>query len=203
MKIPSIKKKKFEDSFYKKKSLSCNFLIAVTTNNKYKHVKYLEMKVNVMWFLLIIYHFNILLLSNAPAFVHAVSMRKFFRGFSCFTLACQCSVKIVLAAFGPKADLENHWIWLLLPVIQVTNWPAVTAKIPDPFQPNPVCGSVSSSLLAESCFPLCGLFNINNKIEVVLQLFLQWEHFIWILPLWLHITYRNYIFFFFNSVLFS
>lgn len=48
MKIPSIKKKKFEDSFYKKKSLSCNFLIAVTTNNKYKHVKYLEMKVNVM-----------------------------------------------------------------------------------------------------------------------------------------------------------
>lgn len=47
MKIPSIKKSLKIPSITKK-SLSCNFLIAVITNNKYKHVKYLEMKVNVM-----------------------------------------------------------------------------------------------------------------------------------------------------------
>lgn len=113
MKIPFIKKKK--------KSLSCNFLIAVTTNNKYKREvlgNENECDVIFAYHLSLQYTFTFQCSCFRTCCEHEeMILQRTLR----FTLACQCSVKIVLAAFGPKADLENHWVWLLLPVIQVTN----------------------------------------------------------------------------------
>lgn len=93
--------------------------------------------------------FNILLFSHAPAFVHVNVRICFCREFSGFLFAFRCSVKPVLGAFNPRAEFENHFFWCLSSIIKVTNWPGVTAK-----------DDKSSSVLAESCFLLWGLFNI-------------------------------------------